>query len=203
VIFLLAVIWEGEIFGQFAKDLLTQLFHDKTGKLSTEKMMIAAGALVLFLLIFYIILKRFGHIDLVARIKRVIKNILHGLYSIRDLEHKGWFLFHTLLIWSMYLLSTTAGLFALRETQYLGVGGGLTVLAVGSIAMILTPNGIGAYPLLIAQLLGLYGLNADITGNASGWLMWTVQTFVILIGGLVSFILLSKYNNNRKPEIPS
>ena len=200
IVFVLALIVHGDIFGQFAKDLLTTLFHDKTGNLSIPKMGLALGILLFLLLVFYFILKRFGHIDLVARVKRVVKNILHGLASIRDLQHKRWFIFHSLLIWSMYLLSTTAGLFALRETQYLGVGAGLTVLAVGSIAMILTPNGIGAYPLLIAQLLGLYGLNADTTGNASGWLMWSVQTLVILVGGLGGFILVSKYNQPDKRQ---
>jgi hypothetical protein len=81
----------------------------------------------------------------------------------------------------------------------LGFAGGLTTLAVGTVGMILTPNGIGAYPLLIAQLLGLYGLNADTTGNASGWLMWSAQTFIVLVGGLICFILISQLNKKTTP----
>jgi hypothetical protein len=81
----------------------------------------------------------------------------------------------------------------------LGLAGGLTTLAIGTVGMIITPNGIGAYPLLIAQLLGLYGLNPDTTGNASGWLMWSAQTFIILIGGLICFILISQVNKKNIP----
>jgi uncharacterized protein (TIRG00374 family) len=193
-VFLLAILFQGEIFGHFMNDMLTKFFHDKTGNLSVTKLSIAVGIFLLLSLVFYIILKRFGHIDLVSKIKGVIKNIIHGLSSIRYLQHKSLFIFHSLLIWTLYFLASVLGLFALRETQVLGFAGGLTTLAVGTVGMIITPNGIGAYPLLIAQLLGLYGLNPDTTGNASGWLMWSAQTFIVLIGGMVCFIFISRFN---------
>jgi uncharacterized protein (TIRG00374 family) len=198
-VFFLAIIFQGEIFGQYLKKMLVDFFHDKTGNLSVTKLSIWAGGFILIMLVFYFILKRFGHIDIVGKIKTIIKNIIHGLFSIRNLEHKGWYIFHSLLIWSMYFLASALGLYALRETQVLGLTGGLTTLAVGTIGMIITPGGIGAYPLLIAGLLGLYGLNPDTTGTASGWLMWSAQTFIILIGGLLCFILISRFNKKAKP----
>jgi hypothetical protein len=201
IVFSLAILFQGDIFGQMMTDLLKSFFHDKAGNLSTRKLMIFLGIFILFLVVFYIVLKRFGHIDIIARIKKVIKNILHGISSIRYLQHKGLFIFHSFLIWSMYLLASTAGLYALKETQYLGIPGGLAALVVGTIGIILTPNGIGAYPLLISQLLGLYGLDPDITGNASGWLMWAAQTAIILIGGMICFMMISRYNKNRKELI--
>jgi hypothetical protein len=197
IVFLLAIILQGDIFGQFMKDMLTEFFQDKSGNLSATKLIIATGTGIVLLIVFYVIVKRFGHIDIVAKIKAVIINIQHGLSSIRYLQHKKLFIFHSLLIWTMYWLGSVAGLYALRETQHLGFAGGLTALAVGTVGMILTPGGIGAYPLLIAQLLGLYGLNADTTGNASGWLMWSAQTIIILIGGLICFILISRFNKNK------
>jgi len=197
IVFISALIVQGDIFGQMMTNLLKEFFHDKTGHLSTEKMLIALGIFILFLIVFYLVLKRFGHIDIIARIKKSIKNIIHGLSSINNLEHKGWFIFHSLLIWTMYWFASTAGLYALRETQYLGFAGGLAALVVGTVGIILTPNGIGAYPALIAQLLGLYGLNPDTTGTASGWLMWSAQTAIILIGGMVCFVLISRYNKKK------
>lgn len=197
IVFISALIAQGDIFGQMMTDLLKSFFHDKTGRLSKEKLLIFSGILVLVLVIFYFILKKLGHIDIVARIKRAIKNIIHGLSSIRYLEHQGWFIFHSLLIWTMYWLASTAGLYALRETQYLGLSGGLAALVVGTVGIILTPNGIGAYPALIAQLLGLYGLDPDTTGTAVGWLMWSAQTAIILVGGMTCFMLISRYNKKR------
>jgi uncharacterized membrane protein YbhN (UPF0104 family) len=197
VIFFIAIILQGDIFGQFMIDLLTKFFHDKAGKLSSTKIVIAGTIFVLLIVVFYIILKRFGHIDIIAKIKGVIKNILHGLSSIRYLKHKGLFILHSVLLWGLYLFSTYAGLFALKETEHLGIASAITTLAVGSVGMILTPGGIGAYPLLVSQLIGLYGLDAFTTGTASGWLLWSAQTFIVLAGGLFCFALISRYNKKR------
>ena len=197
IVFMLSIITQGDIFGNWITDKLKFFFHDKAGNLSTEKLFTALGIFIIALFIFYLILKRFGHIDIIARIKKVIKNILHGLSSIRNLQHKGWFIFHSAMIWIMYWLATTAGLYALKETQYLGFSGGLAALVVGTIAIILTPGGIGAYPVLIAQLLSLYGLDPDTTGIASGTLMWAVQTAIILVGGMICFILISRFNKKK------
>ena len=177
--------------------LAEEFFYDKTGHLSSKKLIIAIGGFILFLTLFYIILKRFGHIDIIARIKKSIKNILHGLSSINNLEHKGWFIFHSVLIWTMYWFASTAGLYALKETQDLGLSGGLAALVVGTVGIILTPGGIGAYPVLIAQLLGLYGLDPETTGIASGTLMWAAQTAIILLGGMICFGLITKYNKSK------
>jgi len=201
IVFISALILQGDIFDQMVTNLLKEFFHDKTGHLSNEKLLVALSIFILILFAFYIILKRFGHIDIIARIKKSIKNILHGLSSIRNLEHKGWFIFHSLLIWTMYWLASAAGLYALRETQYLGLSGGLAALVVGTIAIIITPGGIGAYPVFIANLLSLYGLDPGTTGLASGTLMWAVQTAIIVIGGMICFGLISQYNKRQKVKI--
>jgi uncharacterized membrane protein YbhN (UPF0104 family) len=197
IVFISALIVEGDIFGQMMTGLAQEFFYDKTGHLSSRKLLIGIGGFILFLVLFYIILKRFGHIDIIARIKKSIKNILHGLSSINNLEHKGWFIFHSVLIWTMYWFASTAGLYALKETQDLGLAGGLAALVVGTVGIILTPGGIGAYPVLIAQLLGLYGLDPETTGIASGTLMWAAQTAIILLGGMICFALITKYNKKR------
>ena len=196
-IFALAIILQGDIFGDFMMDSLKKFFHDRTGSLSFTKLIIAVCVFIFILLVFYFILKRFGHIDVVVKIKNVIKNILHGLASVRHLQQKKLFLLYSVLIWTLYLFSTYAGLFALKETEHLGIAGALTVLAVGSVGMIITPNGIGAYPLVIAKLMVLYGLDELTTGTASGWLLWSAQTFIILVGGLICFALISRYNKKR------
>lgn len=201
IVFISALIVEGDIFGQMMNSLAKEFFYDKTGHLSNRKLLITSGSFILFLILFYIVLKRFGHIDIIARIKKSVKNVIHGLSSINNLEHKGWFIFHSLMIWTMYWFATTAGLYALKETQYLGLSGGLAALVVGTFAIILTPGGIGAYPVFIAKLLELYGLDPDTTGIASGTLMWAVQTAIILFGGMACFTLISKYN--KKKIIPS
>ncbi len=198
IIFLLALIFQWHIIGDYTSGFLKNIFNDESGSVSAINLLITISAVTTFLLIFYYLLKKFGHIDIVAKIKNVIKGILHGLNSIRLIRHKALFVFHTIFIWVLYLASTVAGLYALQETDHLGVGGGLTTLAVGSVGMIVTPGGIGAYPLFVAGLMGLYNLDVATTGTTLGWLLWSVQTIIILGCGLI-FSALFSYHNKRKP----
>jgi glycosyltransferase 2 family protein len=198
--FMAALFFQGHIIGDYVSSLFGGFFRNAEGETSVTKIIVYAGGLLLFLLLLYFVLKRFGHIDAVGKVKKVVYGILHGLQSIRFIQHKGWFVFHTFFIWIMYLGSTTLGIYALQETAHLGLGGGLTTLAIGSVGMILTPGGIGAYPLLVSKLIGLYGIDEATIGNALGWLLWSVQTVIIVIGGLLFSALFSYYNKNKRPS---
>jgi glycosyltransferase 2 family protein len=199
IIFITALIFQGHVIGDYVSSTFGGMFRDRAGHTSTTKIIITVGSLIIVILLIHFLLKRFGHIDAVGKIKNVLKGISHGLLSIGKIKHKWLFIFHTLLIWLLYMGSTTIGIYALQETKHLGIGGGLTTLAVGSVGMVLTPGGIGAYPLLVSKLMGLYGLDEETIGNALGWLLWSVQTLIIVAGGLVFSILFSHHNKNKKP----
>jgi hypothetical protein len=198
IVFVMAIIFQWHIIGDFVFTSFGRFFSDQTGHTSIIKLAIGLGLFLVVLIILYFILKRFGHIDAVAKIKTIIKGIQHGLTSIRFVKHKGLFVFHTVLIWALYLLSTTAGIYALQETSHLGIGGGLTTLVIGSVGMIISPGGIGAYALVVAKLMKLYGLDENTIGAALGWLLWSVQTLIILVGGVIFFSLLSYFNKKEK-----
>jgi glycosyltransferase 2 family protein len=198
IVFILALILQGHVIGEFTSNLFGDFFRDKSGHFSPARIIIVLSGFLGLCLLAYFLLKRFGHIDAVSRLKNVLSGIAHGLSSIRLIKHKKLFLFHTVLIWALYLLSTTLGIAALRETGHLGIAGGLATLAIGSVGMIITPGGIGAYPLLVAKLMGLYGLDEHTIGNALGWLLWSVQTLIILLGGIVFAALFSYHNKKRK-----
>ncbi|ANE49419.1 lysylphosphatidylglycerol synthase transmembrane domain-containing protein [Flavisolibacter tropicus] len=200
IVFIAALLFQGHVIGDYIADSFGNFFNDETGHTSYRKVLLVISIITVIALALYFLLKRYGHIDVVARIRNVIIGIGHGLNSIRLIKHKGAFLFHTLLIWTLYLLSTTAGLFALRETAYLGFAGGLTTLAVGSVGMILTPGGIGAYPLLVAKLMELYGLDPHTIGTALGWLLWSAQTLIIIVCGVI-FSALFSYHNKKQRKI--
>ena len=85
---------------------------------------------------------------------------------------------------------------ALQETSHYGIREAFTILCAGSIGMIATPGGIGAYAYMIKETMQLYGLNSAIA-LAFGWILWVAQTLVILIGGLISFVALPYYNKKK------
>ncbi len=198
VVFVLALVFQGKIIGGYVRSLFGSFFAGSSGATSIIKIIVSIIVFVIVIALFFYALKKFAHIGIVNKIRTVVYGILHGLDSIRHIKKKGWFVFHSIAIWMLYLGSTTLGIYALQETDHLGIGGGLTTLAVGSVGMIATPGGIGAYPLLVAKLMGLYGLDENTIGNALGWLLWSVQTVIILTVGIVFSALFSYYNKKQK-----
>jgi hypothetical protein len=116
------------------------------------------------------------------------------------MKHKAYFLLYTIGIWFLYLASIRVGFPAIAGLAHLGWVPSLTILTFGSFAMIATQGGIGAYQLAVQKTLGLYGINA-LTGLAFGWLLWAVQTILMLVTGPISLLLLylqrNKNNNNK------
>jgi hypothetical protein len=65
-----------------------------------------------------------------------------------------------------------------------------------------TPGGIGLYPVIVAQTLVLYGISAESGyGDAIGWITWSAQTIMIIVVGAISLIVVSL--NKRKKNEPS
>lgn len=193
VVFVLAILFQGHFIGSYVSDLFGNFFLSKSGDFSFVKVIAITASVIAVIWLITWLLKRFGHINAIGKIRGVFIGIGHGLNSIRLIKHRGLFLFHTVLIWALYLLSTTAGIFAMRETAHLGIGGGLTTLGIGSIGMIITPGGIGAYPFLVEKLMLLYNVSEE-TGKALGWLLWTAQTLIILVCGIIFFALFTYFN---------
>jgi hypothetical protein len=73
-------------------------------------------------------------------------------------------------------------------------------MAAGSIAIILVPGGVGAFPVIVAAVLALPHLGGIPQGQglALGWIIWAAQTLLVLIAGSLSLVLAPIYNQARK-----
>ena len=69
---------------------------------------------------------------------------------------------------------------------------------MGSIGMIVSPGGIGAYALLVQKTVAFYGVPSLPSGQALGWLLWFGQFLSFILFGTASFILLPRIN--KKPH---
>lgn len=188
---------EFDTIGSYAWQSVAPFFQSKTGGFSWTRVGIILGALLVLILLLRFVFRRFLHINFVQKLKVIMVGILHGLTSIRLVKNKWLFLFHTVAIWVLYLVSTWLGFFVLKETQHLGIAEACAVLVMGSIGMILSPGGIGAYPLFIQETVALYGIEPDPYGLALGWLLWLGQFIIFIVFGALSFILLPALNRKR------
>ena len=197
LVFGLTFIFQFDIISSLAHDYIYPAFQTKNGGTAYRKIFILILGLILFLILLKVLFSRFGHINIVQKIKDILTGVWHGLISVRSLKNKSLFFIYTVGIWMMYLLSTWCGFFAIDQTSQLTLADGLTVLAMGSVGMILAPGGIGAYALLVMNTVALYNIPREPYGLALGWLLWFGQFLSFVIFGVISFILLPRVNRQQ------
>ncbi|MBS1935186.1 MAG: flippase-like domain-containing protein, partial [Bacteroidetes bacterium] len=133
----------------------------------------------------------------IQRIKEIFNGIWAGLTSVRNIKNKGWFFFHSALIWVFYLLSTYMGFYAMPGMREYGIKAALSALVFGAIGMIVpSPGGIGSYQYAVQKILLVYGIS-EAKGLSLGILIWFSQTVILLISGTLSFILLPVLNKKK------
>ncbi|HMK25526.1 MAG TPA: lysylphosphatidylglycerol synthase transmembrane domain-containing protein [Chitinophagaceae bacterium] len=199
VIFGITLIIQPHLYSQ----LINTFFYSQKSNEEKKWAGWIVGLIVLGVIIIIIglwmYLKKKNFNDLVLLFKKIGRSIWQGISAIQHLKKRGQFILLTILLWTLYLSGGYIGFMALKETNEYGIREAFTVLSAGSIGMIATPGGIGAYPILLRQTMILYGLDKGIA-LAFGWILWLAQTAVILIGGLISFVAMPYYNKQKHFE---
>ncbi len=149
--------------------------------------------LIVILLLSLLIVLYFSKSSLSLKIKKFLTGIISGLLSIFKIKHIKSFIIQTLLIWASYLLMLYVVMLAFEDISKLDLGAIILVFIVGSLSIVISNGGIGTYPVFVTEALMLYGISKE-TGFAFSLLMWTTQTLLVILFGMVSFILLPVLN---------
>lgn len=191
ITFLVQIDFANELFGKLQNN------PQQANNNSNSMLPWGLGIFLLVIALLFIFRHRIAALPIWLKIRQTIKNMLSGLLSFRTMQHKGRFLLHTAIIWTMYLSMIVLGFQSIRETAGLAWEAGLSVLSFGSVGMIVTPGGLGAYTGLVEKIISLYGIEKAIC-VAISWVIWLVPTGIIVLGGAASFLLLPFFN--RKPN---
>lgn len=182
-----AFLLQSELIGQY---LLPDL--DK-GSLIIKISILVLGPI--FGILFYFNFRNSKN-KFIAKTIRIINGLIDGIKSIYKMKRKNSFIFHTLLIWGLYVLMFYVVTFALPETTGLSWGAVIVGFVVGSLSISLTNGGLGTYPIFVASAITLYGVEHN-PALAFGWIMWTAQTMMVILLGGLSFIFLPVYNKSK------
>ncbi len=155
------------------------------------KISIIIAVLILVTLLFKWLYKKNKSNKIFTKINSTLLGLKEGVSSIKKLEYKKAFWLHTILIWSMYLLQIYVGFQAMLFTKNLGIDAATAILTMGTLAMILTPGGIGAFPVAVGEVLVLFG-NTEPQGLAFGWVIWGVSTCITVVVGAACAIWFEK-----------
>lgn len=196
IIFIIAIITQANIITAYAKSTISKYFLTGT----TNALYTKLGGLVLFIVLLFIVwkfvLKKYSHINIIEKIKLMLLGVKDGLLSVKKLDNKWAFVFHSILIWTCYVVGTYLGFSATVGTSSLPFLTTFPVLAFASIGMIITPGGIGLYQIFVMEVLLLYNV-AEPIGYANGILQWVAQFVIILTLGFVCMILLPYFNKQK------
>ncbi|MEO6549149.1 MAG: lysylphosphatidylglycerol synthase transmembrane domain-containing protein [Ferruginibacter sp.] len=197
IVFVIAVITQMDIIGEYAKTTIRQNFLSGGKQTMIIKLATILAAIILVYFVLKFIFKKYSDIIVVKKIKMLFKGVGAGLSSVKNLQNKKVFIFHSIFIWLCYAAGTYLGFFVIPETAGLPIASTFPVLAFASIGMIVTPGGIGTYPWFIMGVMALYGIDEG-HGYANGLLQWTAQFSIILLVGFISLIALPYYNSLKK-----
>lgn len=171
---------------EYVKDKLSGLTSTKHGMPGWIKIIAFISIIIIIVSFIKWVLKKYAHHSYIISLKGFHIGLSEGFRTIQHLKKRRWFLAHTFFIWSMYLLEIYTGFFALDATAHLNLINACTVLSLATLGMIVSPGGIGAFPLAVQEVLLLYNID-----NVSfGWLIWGISTAIIIIVGIICFTLL-------------
>jgi hypothetical protein len=108
----------------------------------------------------------------------------------------------------MYVLMFSVCFFAVDSTAVLGIDAMLAGFVAGTIGIILVQGGIGVFPAFVGLILTTYLAPLDNSGIvpdalALGWIIWTSQTLLVILLGLVSLILSNRNLKIKQHESSS
>lgn len=176
----------GETMGLWISHKISTMLHNYA--LITMGVM-AVGTLIAL----YLTRKHWMKVPFFAKIGGLMKGVWQGLISIKDLKNPSLFVFYSFCIWTSYFLGSYIMFFAFDFLSGLGFTPAISILAFGTIGFMVAQGGLGAYPLLVAEIFVLYGVQYT-QGLAAAWIGWSAQTVMILILGFASLVLAAFMN---------
>lgn len=131
------------------------------------------------------------------KIINLVKGVFEGVFAIFKSKDKLPFIGHTLFIWIMYVTMFSVCFLSLDSTGILGIDAMLAGFVAGTVGMIVVQGGIGVYPAFVGIIVTIYMANSgegaiSPQALALGWIIWTSQTLMMIVLGLVSLIINSK-----------
>jgi len=196
IITLLLFIFQFDLIYDFFDEKVIIPLGEKIAQSNNLLLIVAIVFVVCGIAVWYFI-KKFKHTDLYLRIRILLLNVREGVYSIRHLKNFWLFLFYSVFMWFCYYAMVWVCFYAMAQTAHLGMAEALSVLVFGTVGIIATPGGIGAYHIIVTEtLVALYGLQ-ETYANSFSWLAWGCQTAMIILIGLLSLLLLSRLSGKE------
>ncbi len=167
-----------------------------SGLINNKIYLIIVIAVILgFVLTLYLLRNKIRNL-FTGKFGKFLRDFVAGLKSVKHLKNLYLFIFQSFLIWVLYFLSLYVCFWCFDETKDLGMKPALCVLLFGTLGVVISPGGIGAYQIIATQVLLFYGVVRHISISFP-WIVWGAQFIVIIVIGGLCFLLLPIINRNK------
>ncbi|WP_299225337.1 lysylphosphatidylglycerol synthase transmembrane domain-containing protein [uncultured Psychroserpens sp.] len=173
-------------------DFIYQFFAER---FEPKKIIFGTLLMIILIALFFVFIKR-STSKLAIKIRTFINGLIEGIMSIFKMKHKWAFIFHTIFIWIMYVLMFYITSLAVPETSNLPLAAILIGFISASFSIAATNGGIGSYPVAVYAAFSIFAVAKE-PSIAFGWIMWSSQTFMIIVLGGLSLIYLPIYNRKE------
>ncbi len=199
-VLILILILLGVVFLQF--DLITGFLENNRSRIGFDSPLIYSWKfwLVLFavfllvgLVIYYNRQKILSH-PWINKVIELLKKFMMGLFSIRKIKRPGLFVFYSFVIYGCYFLMTYSVLLGYGPTREMGAMAAFSLLAMGSIGMMIpVQGGIGSYHFFVIETLLVLGL-AKSDGQLVAIVLHGSTTIFMIFIGLIALLALPIVN---------
>ncbi len=163
------------------------------------------------IILFFITKKWLKKSSIYIKILEFIEGLKEGFKSIKNMNNKNAFWFHTFSIWILYFLMTYICFFSMEETSHLTASDGLFLLVLGGVGMVIpTPGGVGSYHAIVMIGLSVLGVGTvflGVGGDPSNpalifpTIVHVAQTLVAIIMGSIGLLVL--FLSKKKRNVTS
>lgn len=192
----IAVLSQFDLIKNYFNEKVISLLYDVNGNLKLIKIALYLAVFAIIFLLLYQAVKRWAPATVKQKIVKLGRGIGAGIISIKNVQNKGLFILQSIGIWALYLFCIQMGYTTMEAVQHLEWPASFSILSFGSLAMLATQGGIGAYQYTVQKLLLLYGIEEG-AALAFGWMLWIVQIGIVVIAGLLSLLLLPIINRKK------
>lgn len=199
-IFLLALAFEYEIL---AAQLNKHIWIKLQNLGSNSGLWLSVVAILVLAAVLYRIREKLYGLGFVLKIKELVKGFFSGVQSVRRVESKFLFIFHSIVIWLLYYSMTYFTFLSFGPTSGLGLSTALLVFVFGSLGMIIpSPGGMGSFQGLVALAVSFFGVSLADGFSYANISFFSIQIFCNVFFGMLALILLPWIYRGNKTEIP-
>ena len=106
IVFIIALLSQAGIIGGYAKETINKYFLADGIKPFLLKIALLLVIVIAFYFLLRFIFKKYNHIGFIEKARIILKGVIDGLASIKNLQNKKAFIFHSIFIWACYVGGT-------------------------------------------------------------------------------------------------